>query len=105
MTFSRGMVYLLAFAVLCLMVVQPVSAQSGGDLFKQKCAMCHGPDGKGQTPMGKNLQLRDLGSAAVQGQSDAQLKDIVLKGKGKMPAQKVTDGQAGDLVKFIRSLK
>jgi mono/diheme cytochrome c family protein len=105
MTFSRGMVYVLAFAVLCLMVVQPMSAQSGADLFKQKCAMCHGPDGKGQTTMGKNFGLRPLSSPEVQKQSDAQLKDIVLKGKGKMPAQKVTDAQAGDLVKFVRSLK
>jgi len=105
MTYSRGMVYVLAFAVLCLMVVQPVSAQSGADLFKSKCAMCHGPDGKGQTPMGKNLKLRDLSSADVQKQSDVQLKDIILKGKGKMPPQKVTDAQAGDLVKFIRTLK
>ncbi len=105
MTCSRGMVYVLVFAVLCLMVVPPVSAQSGADLFKQKCAMCHGPDGKGQTPMGKNFKLRALSSADVQGQSDAVMKDIVLKGKGKMPAQKVTDAQAADLVKFIRTLK
>jgi cytochrome c551 len=105
MTFSRGMIYALAFAVLCLMVVQPMSAQSGADLFKTKCAMCHGPDGKGQTTMGKNMKLSDLASADVQKLSDAQMKDIVLKGKGKMPAQKVTDAQAGDLVKFVRSLK
>ena len=105
MTGSRGMVYVLALAVLCLMVVQSVSAQGGADLFKQKCAMCHGPDGKGQTTMGKNFGLRPLSSPEVQKQSDAQLKDIVLKGKGKMPAQKVTDAQAGDLVKFVRSLK
>jgi cytochrome c551 len=105
MTFSRGIVYALVFAVLCLMVVQPMSAQSGADLFKSKCAMCHGPDGKGQTPMGKNMKLRDLGSAPVQAQTDAQLKDIILKGKDKMPPQKVTDAQAGDLVKFIRTLK
>jgi mono/diheme cytochrome c family protein len=105
MTFSRGMIYALVFAVLCLMVVQPMSAQSGADLFKAKCAMCHGPDGKGQTAMGKNMKLSDLASADVQKLSDAQMKDIVLKGKGKMPAQKVTDAQAGDLVKFVRSLK
>ncbi len=105
MMFSRGMVYALAFTVLCLMVVQPVLAQSGADLFKQKCAMCHGPDGKGQTAMGKNMKLRDLSSADVQKQSDAILKDIALKGKGKMPAPKITDAQASDVVKFIRSLK
>jgi cytochrome c6 len=105
MTGSRGMVYVLALAVLCLMVVQSVSAQGGADLFKQKCAMCHGPDGKGQTPMAKNMGTGSLASSAVQGQSDAQLKGAILKGKGKMPAQKITDAQASDVVKFIRSLK
>ena len=65
-------------------------------------------DGSGNTPMGKNLKLRDLGSADVQKQSDKELKDIVTKGKPpKMPAYtgKLTDAQIDDLVKFIRTLK
>jgi hypothetical protein len=47
--------------------------------------MCHGPDGKAQTAMAKNLNLRDLGSAEVQSQSDADLTNIITNGKGKMP--------------------
>jgi len=82
-------------------------AQTGVDLFKSKCAMCHGPDGKGQTAMGKNLNLRDLGSAEVQSQSDADLTNIVTNGKGKMPKYdgKLTSDQITDLVKYIRTLK
>jgi cytochrome c6 len=81
--------------------------QSGADLFKGKCAMCHGADGKGQTAMGKTLNLRDLGSAEVQGQSDADLKNIVTNGKGKMPKYdgKLTPDQISDVVKYIRTLK
>lgn len=84
-----------------------VAADSGGDLFATKCAACHAKDGSGNTAMGKNLKLRDLGSADVQKLSDKDLKEIVTKGKGKMPAYsgKLNDAQVDDLVKFIRSLK
>jgi cytochrome c6 len=83
------------------------SAQSVGEtLFKTKCAVCHGADGKGETPMAKKLGVRNLGSADVQGQSDAQITDIVTKGKNKMPAfdGKLTKEQIGQLVAYIREL-
>ena len=53
--------------------------------YKAKCAGCHGADGSGSTAAGKALKARDLRSAEVQGQSDAQLLAIIAKGKGKMP--------------------
>lgn len=82
-------------------------AQSaGGTLFKTKCAACHGPDGKGEVPMGKKLGARNLSSAEVQAQSDAQLTEVVTKGKNKMPAYdgKLTKEQIGELVAQIREL-
>ena len=82
-------------------------ADSGADTFKAKCAMCHGADGKGDTGMGKTLKIRDLGSADVQSQSDADLSKIITDGKGKMPKYdgKLTKDQIDDVVKFIRTLK
>ena len=79
---------------------------SGESLFKTKCAACHGVDGTGEVPMGKKLGARNLGSAEVQGQSDAQLTEIVTKGKNKMPAYegKLTKEQIGQLVAYIREL-
>jgi cytochrome c6 len=82
-------------------------AQSAGEtLFKTKCAACHGADGKGEVPMGKKLGARNLSSAEVQGQSDAQLTDVVTKGKNKMPAYdgKLTKEQIGELIGYIREL-
>ncbi len=82
-------------------------AQSGGEtLFKTKCAACHGPDGQGEVPMGKKLGARNLSSTEVQGQSDAQLVDVMTKGKNKMPAYagKLTKEQMADLVAYIREL-
>jgi cytochrome c6 len=70
--------------------------------FKTKCAMCHGADGKGKEAM----KTRDLSSADVQKQSDAELSAIITNGKGKMPPYKsMTPDQVKDMVAFIRSLK
>ena len=97
--------------ILILSLVLPafsLAADTGPDLFASKCASCHGKDGSGNTPMGKNLKLRDLGSADVQKASDKDLKETITKGKPpKMPAYggKLSDTQIDDLVKFIRSLK
>jgi mono/diheme cytochrome c family protein len=96
---------ILASVPLVFVFSAAVRADGAGD-FKAKCAMCHGADGTGSTATGKALKVRDLGSADVQGQTDAQLNDIVTNGKGKMPAYKgqLTDEQIKELVAFIRSL-
>lgn len=82
-------------------------AQSGAEAtYKAKCAMCHGAEGKGDSPMGKKLNIRDLGSPEVQKQTDAELTTIVTKGRGKMmPFEgKLTADQIGQLVAYIREL-
>jgi len=75
--------------------------------FKAKCASCHGADGSGSTTVGKALKCRDLRSAEVQGQSDAQLLAIVTKGKGKMPTFEKSLGAdtCKALVAYVRTLK
>ena len=75
--------------------------------FKSKCASCHGTDGKGTTPVGKALKLRDLGSADVQSQTDDQLYDVIANGKGKMPGFEKSLGadKCKEQVTFIRTLK
>ena len=83
-------------------------AQTGGEaLYKAKCAGCHGPDGKGETAVGKANKVRDLGSADVQAQSDDAIAEIIGSGKGKMPAygKSLKAEQIKDLVAYIRSLK
>jgi len=82
-------------------------ASPGADIFKARCAPCHGATGKGDTKMGQHLKLRDLGSADVQLQTEDELEAIIARGKGKMPAyeRKLSKQQIEDLVKFIRSLK
>ena len=90
-----------------LVLSAPVRGQdAGAALYKTKCAACHGPDGKGETAMGKANKLRDLGSPDVQKQSDTELTTIIENGKGKMPAygKSLKAEQVKDLVAYIRSL-
>jgi mono/diheme cytochrome c family protein len=85
----------------------PVRAQETGEtLFKGKCAMCHGPDGAGKTTMGQALKIPDLHSPDVQKLSDAELTQIVTKGKNKMPAYeaKLSKEQIALVVGFARDL-
>lgn len=101
---GRAMLALLAFT---LLFAAPSRADGdGASLFKAKCAMCHGPDGKGQVQMGKTLGARDLTSADVQKQTDAELTEVVAKGRKKMPSYeaKLSKEQIAQLVAYIREI-
>jgi mono/diheme cytochrome c family protein len=98
----------VAVLLAVLGLVFSTSALAGGpDTFKAKCAMCHGADGAGKAAMG----TKDLGSAEVQKQTDAQLTEIINNGKSdgkvKMPpyAGKLSADDIKGLVAFIRTLK
>ena len=72
--------------------------------YKAKCAMCHGPDGKGETATGKMMKVKDFSSEEVQKMSDADLTAAITTGKGKMPPYKsLSADQVKDLVAFIRA--
>ena len=88
------------------LAISAVAQNAAKDLFASKCAICHGVDGAAKTPMGKNLKIRDFHSADVQKQSDADLKGMITKGKGKMPAfeSKLSGEQIDQLVGFIREI-
>jgi mono/diheme cytochrome c family protein len=101
-------VVILSFfaATTALSLAQQNAPTDGTGLFKAKCAMCHGPDGAGKTPVGQKLSVRDLHSAEVQKQSDAELYQMIAQGKGKMPAfsKTLSADQIKLLVAYIREL-
>ena len=83
----------------------PAKADNAAETtYKAKCAMCHGPDGKGETPSGKAMKVKDFASDEVQKMSDEDLTEAISKGKGKMPAYKtLTADQVKGLVAYVRS--
>src|SRR5579863_3873957 len=83
-------------------------ATEGKEVFDKSCKACHGAQGQGNPGMAKMLkvEMRALGSKEVQAQSDADLKQIVAQGKGKMKAQSsLSAKQVDDVVAFVRTLK
>jgi cytochrome c6 len=97
----------LPLAFCLLLSSTPLWAQGeGATLFKSKCVVCHGADGSGNTAVGKSMHIRDLASADVQKQTDAELTAMITNGKGGMPSykDKLSGDQIKDLVGFIREL-
>jgi mono/diheme cytochrome c family protein len=98
---------LVVLAIAFAMSISAFAADATADVFKSKCASCHGADGKGDTPAGKKMNVKDLASDDVQKQSDADLAGVIEKGKKPMPGYegKVSKEQIDGLVKWIRTLK
>jgi mono/diheme cytochrome c family protein len=95
-------------ALVLLAATTAFASQEGAALYKKSsCSLCHGADGKGNTPAGRAMKARDLGSPAVQKLSDEELAGVIKNGKGSMPSFKasLTETQIKQLVAFIRSLK
>ena len=110
-TFASA-ILLVFFVGLTFFVVSIVRADRGPDsaassaTFRTKCAMCHGPDGRGSA-VGKSMNVPDLRSPAVQNLPDAQLAQIISDGKGGMPPFKssLSADQVHSLVAYIHSLR
>lgn len=103
---NRKLFIIITLAILIILPTT-LAAADGAAIYKAKCAMCHGADGSGMTPMGKSMKLRDLRSPEVQKQTDAELTKWTAEGKGKMPAYKgkLTDAEISALVAHMRTLK
>jgi cytochrome c6 len=84
----------------------PVHAQGTGEkTYKAKCVGCHAADGGGNTPAGKATKARDFCSDEVKKETDAELTEIIAKGKNKMPAYKtLSDAEVKDVIAYIRGL-
>ncbi len=101
---SQGMFLLVAGLFL---LAAPARAQGdAASVYKAKCAMCHGPDGKGDSVMGKKLAARDFASPEIQKETDDEMAGIIAKGKNKMPPyeKSLKPEQIKELVAYIRGL-
>jgi cytochrome c6 len=104
LSFRTALIALLACGLVAA-CASPAFADDAAATYKAKCAMCHGPDGKG-TAVGTKMGARDFASPEVKAETDAQLNEIITKGKGKMPSYsgKLKDSEIKDLVTHIRGL-
>src|SRR6266581_1517025 len=81
--------------------------------YEKDCAKCHGPDGKGDTKMGKKLGAKDYTDPKVQAdlKDDAAFKAIKEGLKEKedktlmKPSEGLSDAEIKDLVAYMRKFK
>jgi cytochrome c6 len=88
------------------------SAADAKENWEKTCAKCHGADGKGDTKMGKKLEIKDLTDAKFQASLKDEdmlkaIKDGVKDGeKLKMKAAEgLSDDEMKALVAHVRALK
>ena len=83
-------------------------AAAGKANYDKSSKTCHGADGTANANIAKmmKVEIKDLGSADVQGHNDADLKKVVTDGQGKMKAIKAVAGKDLDnVIAYVRSLK
>ena len=92
-------------------LVVPAYGQEAKQLYEQTCAMCHGPEGKGDGPNAQVLQPKPANLAIVlKGKDSAYLTKLLKEGGagvGKsplMPSYKglLSDEQIRDLIKYVK---
>lgn len=82
----------------------------GQGVFLGSCAQCHGPDGRGDSTIGRNMDppAMDLSSPHVQHWSDAELFWIIQNGVRLtgMPSWRssISENDTWELVRFIHNL-
>jgi cytochrome c6 len=96
-----GMFLLLAVSNSAL-----AQSDSGAATFKSKCILCHGADGSGNTPLGKQLQAANLRSKDVQKKTNAELHKVIHDGQTNMPpfGDQLSEQQIAQVIKYVRSL-
>jgi mono/diheme cytochrome c family protein len=97
-----------AAVLLTAFMAGPALAQtSGADIYKAKCAMCHGPDGLATTPAAKNLKVISFKAPEKLKATDAQFIASTKDGKDRMPAykDKLTEAQIKAVTAFVRTLQ
>lgn len=73
---------------------------------KAKCALCHGKDGRADTPAGKQSGAPNFKLADIQSRSDEEMAAVITHGKGRMPAfrDRLDDEQVRLMVRYVREL-
>jgi mono/diheme cytochrome c family protein len=100
-------VLLTAFA---LFLILPSLSWAQEDLYKAKCAGCHGPDGNG-TAAGKKMGALEFSSPAVQKMSTADIADFIENGGPQKKASHafaskgVSAADAAKLATYVKTLK
>ena len=68
-------------ALVTLTVATAWAQKDAKDIYLDKCAVCHGPDGGGKTAKGRKLKVMDVHETVKKFTADQMIK-VVQDGKG-----------------------
>ena len=77
----------------------------GQAVYLEKCARCHGADGRSQTPDGKLIQAPNIADPAVQARlTDNAMAQLIQQGKGRMIAVPLEMPSLRAVIAYVRRL-
>lgn len=103
-----------AIVILAVMAGTLVSTPAADvkEFWDKNCAKCHGPDGKGETKLGKKSEVKDMTDAKWQAdlKDDKAFKSVKegIKEGDKIrmkPAEGATDDEIKGLIAYVRGFK
>jgi mono/diheme cytochrome c family protein len=83
------------------------SLERGKNSYQIDCVRCHGKWGKGDGLKAEKVhkQIADLGSDAIQKETDGQLFWKISEARRPMPLTDLTNDQRWDIINYIRTFK
>lgn len=87
--------------------IDEFSLERGKHSYQVDCVRCHGKEGNGDGVNAKKLnqRIRELGSNAIQKQSDGELFWKISEARRPMPLTNISNDQRWDIVNYIRTFK
>jgi cytochrome c6 len=106
----KKVILAVLLTAVALFLVLPSLSWAQEDLYKAKCAGCHGADGNG-TAAGKKMGAPEFSSASVQKATNADLADFIENGGPQKKAMHafaskgVSPSDAANLATYVKGLK
>ena len=106
----KKVILAVVLTAIALFLILPNLSWAQEDIYKAKCAGCHGADGKG-TAAGKKMGAPEFSSSAVQKASTADLADFIENGGPQKKAMHafankgVSAADAAKLAAYVKTLK
>jgi mono/diheme cytochrome c family protein len=105
----KKVIFAVFLVALALFLILPSLSWAQADIYKAKCAGCHGVDGKGTTA-GQKMGAPAFSSDKVQKTSDTELADFIENGGPQKKASHafgnkgISQGDAQKLAAYVKTL-
>ncbi|HUO59611.1 MAG TPA: cytochrome c [Candidatus Acidoferrales bacterium] len=108
----RFLLVFIILVVVCCCWLPPTlqAADTASEIYAERCAVCHGPTGRADTPVARKHNLRPFTAPEFQNRSEEAIVDSILNGgplkraSHQFSRKGVTPEQATQLAIFVKQL-